>query len=66
MIPSGMHDAAESSVVNSVLLVGKKQPLSAHHAADRMSSTLLQPQKGKVPQQGCSHGFQRALNTESC
>lgn len=52
--------------VNGVLVVGNKCPLSAHQAVERMSSSLLHPQKGKVPQQGCSHGFQMVLNTENC
>lgn len=44
---------------------GDPFPLS-HQGVDRMVSSLSQPQNGKVPQQGCNHGFQMVLNTENC
>ena len=64
--PQRTEGASRELAGKRVLLAGKQQPLSAHHAADTMSSALSQPQKGNVPQQGCSHGFQRLLNVDSC
>lgn len=68
-IPNGMNQSGELCSYdhcNSKCVVGNTWSPWSQGAVGRMSSSLSHPQKGKVPQHGCSHGFQIVLNTENC